>query len=698
MAAAEGLCLAAQGGAGIVTNCSRLVEILTTNDGEEKFFDVNAQAISSSVEGNIRLVVRDATGVVPLYFTNKVHAADVTPYCKGRFRGWISREFDSAYCFCEEYSFIAPGTPPEVEEVSAGSLLAGKCDYLRVKLRGVVHDVFRDENDPRYHYLTLLADDELVYCSVRGLRSDDLRTIIGAEVIVAGVVNPYVHTNRRQIGRTLGLHKTGGITIIKPAPSDPFAVPEMGDVRREHPSRFAFLGRRRMTGRVLAVWDSQRLLLCPRDGHVSNVDLSDGPVPTVGDFIEIAGFPETDLFRVNLTRAIWRRAEPFAYDEAAPLDVSPSDIVSQTGGVSKIVADFHGKTIRLRGVVAKIPDEGPTFYLDCEGRLVAVETDTARDALNGIVPGCIVEATGICVMETESWRPNAPFPRMKGFFLVQRSAEDLRVVSRPSWWTARRIGVVAVVLALAVLVVVAWNAALRRRAKVLADRYRAADAARMESELRMRERNALATELHDTIAQNLAGAMFHLRTAGMAARRRGDAETEGKVQVASSSVHSCLSQLRDNLWDLRNGLAAGENLADAVARAVKPHLHGAKFRIEMDVGSERLGEKFAHAVVCALREFTINAVRHGGAKNVSISGVREGDMLSFSVEDDGRGFDVASRPGVDEGHFGLQGVRERIRMFGGDLKIESEIGKGTVVRFSVREPSDSDDSSKGEKS
>ncbi len=107
MAAVGGFCLFAYGGGGVVTNCSRLVEMLTTNDGEEKFFDVTAQAVSLPEDADIRLVVRDDTGVVPLYFTNKVHAADVTPYCKGRFRGWISREFGSAYCFREEYSFIA---------------------------------------------------------------------------------------------------------------------------------------------------------------------------------------------------------------------------------------------------------------------------------------------------------------------------------------------------------------------------------------------------------------------------------------------------------------------------------------------------------------------------------------------------------------------------------------------------------------
>lgn len=681
------LCLAAQGAADVVTNCARLVEISTTNDGDEGRFDVTAQVVSPA--SGTSIVVRDATGTVPLYFTNAVQAADVAPYCTGRFRGCISREFDSAYFFCDGYTFAAPGEPPPpAAEIAAARFMSGEFDHLGAKLRGVVHDVLPDENDPRFRYLTLRVGDELLYSAVRVDDGDNLRPLIGAEVVMSGTVAPYVHKNRRQIGRTLNVPSPDSIVVVKPAPSDPFAVPEMPPFRREHPSQYALLGRRRASGRVLAAWNGRHMLLRSRGGHVSNVDLLEGSLPPVGESVEIVGFPETDLYRVNFTRAIWRvcRAEGgkrnVVGDVAA---VMPWDIVSQTGGVSRIEADFHGRTVRMKGVVAKVPDEGPAFYLDCGGRLVAVESDAASGTLDGIAPGCVVEATGVCVMDTENWRPNAPFPRMKGFFLVMRGADDLRVLGRPSWWTAERAGALALVLAVSVLAVLVWNVTLRRRVNVLFGRYRAADAARLASEMRMRERNALATELHDTIAQNLAGAMFHLKTASLSAKRRGDPDTERKVGVASASIHSCLSQLRDDLWDLRNGLAAGENLADAIEKAVKPHLHGATLKLDVDIGERRFSESFAHAVICAVREGVINAVRHGGAGNVEVKGSREGGAYAFSVSDDGCGFDVAACPGVGEGHFGLQGVRERIRMSGGELELESEPGKGTTLRFVVHE-------------
>lgn len=59
-------------------------------------------------------------------------------------------------------------------------------------------------------------------------------------------------------------------------------------------------------------------------------------------------------------------------------------------------------------------------------------------------------------------------------------------------------------------------------------------------------------------------------------------------------------------------------------------------------------------------------------------------MLSCAVEDDGFGFDPDDRPGLAEGHFGLQGVEERVDELGGELSIRSRKGEGTRVAFRIR--------------
>ena len=76
-------------------------------------------------------------------------------------------------------------------------------------------------------------------------------------------------------------------------------------------------------------------------------------------------------------------------------------------------------------------------------------------------------------------------------------------------------------------------------------------------------------------------------------------------------------------------------------------------------------------------------MRHGHAKAVKIAGSLDAERLLFSIQDDGCGFDPENHPGVLQGHFGLQGIRERVKRFGGTMEIKSEAGKGTKVTIAL---------------
>ena len=85
-----------------------------------------------------------------------------------------------------------------------------------------------------------------------------------------------------------------------------------------------------------------------------------------------------------------------------------------------------------------------------------------------------------------------------------------------------------------------------------------------------------------------------------------------------------------------------------------------------------------------MRELASNAIRHGHANEIRVAGGLDGDMLRFSVCDDGTGFDPERRPGVLEGHFGLKGIEERVSFFNGEMKIESSPGQGTRVAINLK--------------
>ena len=125
---------------------------------------------------------------------------------------------------------------------------------------------------------------------------------------------------------------------------------------------------------------------------------------------------------------------------------------------------------------------------------------------------------------------------------------------------------------------------------------------------------------------------------------------------------------------------------EAIRRTVNQHLDGATLTVRFNVPRDRITDNTTHALLRIIRELVTNAVRHGKAHAIKVAGAIENGRLLFSVSDDGVGFDAANHPGMAQGHFGLQGIRERIRGFNGTLDIDSKPGKGTHVQIAITMP------------
>ena len=151
------------------------------------------------------------------------------------------------------------------------------------------------------------------------------------------------------------------------------------------------------------------------------------------------------------------------------------------------------------------------------------------------------------------------------------------------------------------------------------------------------------------------------------------------LEMAGRKMQSCRDNLRNCLWDLRGRAFAEKELAEAIRKTIAPHIGDTDVRIEMDIPCRKLSDNTVYAVLCIIRELTINAIGHGKASHITIRGTLDGDGLSFTVSDDGCEFDPARRPGLSEGHFGLQGVSERVLRLGGTFDIASTPGHGATA-------------------
>jgi len=223
---------------------------------------------------------------------------------------------------------------------------------------------------------------------------------------------------------------------------------------------------------------------------------------------------------------------------------------------------------------------------------------------------------------------------------------------------------------------------VRRQAVDLATSMQHRQQSAVEFEATLRERNRLAANLHDTVLQTVTGIGYQL-TACRANDGTLAADAPRHLDIVDRMVGHAVEQLRGTVWALRATSPTDRTLAEAVrelaARLAQEH----DAVIEADVAADlpALPDFAAGNLLLVAQEAMLNAARHAAATatTVRLHVPPPGDAIVLEVADDGRGFDPAARPGGAQGHFGLDGMRERVERIGGTLDIQSAPGQGTTV-------------------
>ena len=602
--------------------------------------------------------------------------------------GRIVLENNGIYARCLEMTRITHRKPEPPMRTTVEELLSGQHDGRLVTVRGEIRDSFQDDIDNHCQYFSLKDGAKSIYmAAVSNSRATTERdNIIGDTVEATGIwISGQNDGTRRHIGRFLMLAGDKPLHIVKARETDLFSALEIANLKSLMPSEVPYLERRRISGTVLASWQGKQSLVRTDDGSIVRIDLSAPPVPEAGHRIEAVGFPETDLYAVNLNNVRWRPARGKPIPHQPPVRFPEGYIRAGGDTTQQMQAAFHGRMVVVKGIVRGLPqsESDRRLILECEGNLLPIDFSSCPDAISGLTIGCTVEVCGVWVMVTDNWRPNSVFPKVKGAFVVVNSPNDLRVLARPSWWTPGRLVAVIGALILTLIGVGVWNRALKTVAERTKRELREEVIAHVASDLRVGERTSLAVELHDTIAQNLTGVALEINAANKLLDS-DPARTREHLDTAAKTLSSCRTELKNCLFDLR-GNALGQRDMDAAIRlSVAPVIGDAELTVRFNVPRERITDASAHAIIRIVRELASNAVRHGGARKVKVAGSAEAGVLLFSVADDGCGFDVNHAPGVDECHFGLQGIRERVAHFQGKMTIESTPGKGTHVSIKLK--------------
>ena len=195
------------------------------------------------------------------------------------------------------------------------------------------------------------------------------------------------------------------------------------------------------------------------------------------------------------------------------------------------------------------------------------------------------------------------------------------------------------------------------------------------------ERLRLAHELHDQTGQTLTAAMLELK--GIEAHASDTARD--RIRRLSQQLDQMGKSLHHVAWELRPASFDELGLASALAAYVSDWGERCGMAADFHCGDasvDLLPEEVRTTIYRVVQEALTNVAKHApDASSVSVVIDRSDTMLRLTIEDDGRGFDVASQggPGNERRGLGHAGMRERLALIGGNVEIESSVGSGTTI-------------------
>jgi PAS domain S-box-containing protein len=201
----------------------------------------------------------------------------------------------------------------------------------------------------------------------------------------------------------------------------------------------------------------------------------------------------------------------------------------------------------------------------------------------------------------------------------------------------------------------------------------------------MRERNRLAQELHDTVAQALGYLNIKIGMAHTSLRSNHVEAAEVNLRELKQVISETYTDVREEIFNLRAKVLAGMSFMEVLDRYVDKYRRFYKLEIQLVQAADPTLFEFSAEVTSQLvriiQEALINIRKHAQVNKATVRLGQEDDHIHISIEDQGQGFDL-EKMNEKASSFGLQIMRERVESVGGSLEVHTAPGQGT--RISVR--------------
>ncbi len=362
---------------------------------------------------------------------------------------------------------LSDGPLPAPRIVSAEQLVSGRLDCWRIEVEGVVVAADPYQGGVK---LDIAAGALRFQAFVPGVTQTPAN-LVDARVRIRGTCGGFYNSKSQFEAVEVLIPSLADLAVVEPPQVDNFALPvtrvdsilqpaiELGSIHRIRIQGVVTL---QHLGLALFVKD-QALGILVKTRQMAAVN--------VGDRVDVVGFPARGQYGPILEHATFRRI-------GAGTPVSPV-----TASVEQALdGRYDAELIRITGRLIDVSHRQHLGVLLLQSGGISfaanISEPAGRPSFPDIMPGSLLQVTGICSVDVDENQDPS------GFAVLLRSPQDVAVLERPSWWTARHARMVLVFTGVPILAVLAWVVALRRRVHQQTETIRR----RLESEAALQER------------------------------------------------------------------------------------------------------------------------------------------------------------------------------------------------------------------
>jgi signal transduction histidine kinase len=389
-------------------------------------------------------------------------------------------------------------------------------------------------------------------------------------------------------------------------------------------------------------------------GGVAIAQTNAGKTVQIGDAVEAVGDADLHDFSSVLRNANVRLL--WSHTPVPPVSVTASQ--AATGAFDAQFIETEGRLVSQQraggqSVMLKL-DEGSQSFV------AIAQNPSPAETLHTLTVGSRLRLRGVCVTDRKYTQDEIPFA------LLMRSVEDAEMVEPPPWWNTQHIvESIAGLLIFSVGLQMLYVSVKRSRLRAVIE-----------------ERERLALEMHDTLAQSFAGLGFQLEA--LCEEVDADSPMHAQLESTVEMVRSGHMEARRNIAALRPGNLEQMGLSKALEEAAHTIVRGDTIKIFISVRGDPklLPLRIGDTLFRIGQEAIANAVRHARPHTIHLRLVYGRPSVKLTVRDDGDGF----CPQGESSGFGIRGMKRRADCISASFRIRSSPGHGTSVTVRAQLP------------